>query len=247
MYVTRILGTVPYQCYMPRPLIPDVGSNLLRRFEALERRLSPLNVSDEVYMAECAKIVAQARNKYSSTNREALAGHSVARFLKGNRVGPNQLIKIHASLTSTEKPGLRSGLAWVGSQHPGNSWHVGSPPEHLNALVKGLASCNRREMPSIVWAITVMLRILQIHPFHDGNGRVARFYAIWSIYNGMGGSLMAASAIDSLFDRSRLDLQSLSLTAQTTGNFDEILDVVAGNINSQFAKIQSGESECRRI
>lgn len=236
MYVTRMLGRIPYQCFLPRPIVPEFSIDLRNNFKALEVKLIGLNSDNESYIEKSSIVIAQARNKFGSNDRGLNARESVLRFFETQHVGVSQLTKIHASLTGVKNRGLRNGLAWVGSQHPGTSWHVGSPPEQLNSLIKKLLTFDHNKLPSTLWATTAMLRILQIHPFADGNGRVARFYALWLLYKRMGPSTIAAEAINSLFDRSVLDLQSLSLHAQVSGDFNEIYKLVSTHIENSIRR-----------
>ncbi len=104
------------------------------------------------------------------------------------------ILELHAALTRgigrpdemfrPEHEGAwRDGDAVVGDRL-GNVFHEGSPPEQVPGLVAALCDYleNRRqtpiEWPGPVLAVVAHYRITDIHPFADGNGRLARAFAI---------------------------------------------------------------------
>ena len=226
MYVTGILAGRPYQSYVPRPLLPPIDARHVDLFRKLDKRF--LGSLDADRFTELAiEVVVQPRNKTRPSEPLQHARSAVAAHLCKDSIGVPQIKKINASLTASASaagPQFRDRFAWIGAPHPGLSWHVGSPPEMLQPLVKNLLQAKTNDMPASLWAVLAMLRLLQIHPFLDGNGRTARLYAVWVLRKFIGPSIEGARMIDRLWDRKSTDLNSLSLQTQSSGRFDCIFE-----------------------
>lgn len=70
---------------------------------------------------------------------------------------------------------LRSGFTWVGGPHPQVAWLVPPPPEMIRELLSDLAVFLKVRSFSTLGEILVLAyQLIHIHPFSDGNGRVAR-------------------------------------------------------------------------
>lgn len=223
MYVTEILDGRPYQCFIPQPLLPAVEASRIKAFATLDRALK--NTADaSVFTARAAATIAQTRNKLDAADRPAEAEAVLNAWMGRERLGIEQLKKINAALTGKQATGFRSRPVWMGALHPSDSWHVGSPPARLNGLMKKLMELPQSNLPASLQALIGLLRLLQIHPFEDGNGRVARFYAIWLVYRQLGPSIGALNLFDTLCDRPRFDLNAVSLEVQNSGRFEAYLD-----------------------
>ncbi|MGH7866929.1 MAG: Fic family protein, partial [Candidatus Dormibacteraceae bacterium] len=94
-----------------------------------------------------------------------------------------QLIKaIHFMMTSyslDNRPGdWRKGDIYVRGDHSGDVVYEGPDPGHvpalMNELVAQLAADNGNGEPVVVRAAMAHLNLVMIHPFRDGNGRMAR-------------------------------------------------------------------------
>ncbi len=230
MYVTEILDGRPYQCFIPQPLLPAVEASRIKAFAALDRALK--NTTDaSVFTPRAAATIAQTRNKLDVADRQAEAEAVLNAWIGRERMGVEQLKKINAALTGKQQAIFRNRPVWMGALHPSDSWHVGSPPARLNGLMKTLVSLPQSNLPASLQALIGLLRVLQIHPFEDGNGRMARFYAIWLIYRQLGPSIDALNLFDMLCDRPRFDLNAVSLEVQNSGRFETYLDRALGLSN----------------
>ena len=223
MYVTEILDKRPYQCFIPQPLFPAVEPSRVKAFAALDRALQhPLDAAE--FLDRAAATIAQIRNKLDAADRHAEASAALNIWLARDRLGIEQLKKANAALTGKRQVDFRTRPVWMGAMHPSDSWHVGSPPGRLNSLMKMLMGLPSSPLPASMQALIGLLRLLQIHPFEDGNGRTARFYAIWLAHRKLGPATRMLDLLDLLCDRSRFDLNAASLEVQSSGRFDPILD-----------------------
>lgn len=227
MYVTEILGARPYQCFIPQPLLPAVELSRVKAFSAFDRELIR-TVDESTFIGHAAATVAQTLNKLDAATRHAEASEVLSVWLGRDRLGVEQLKKINAALTGKQTASFRTGPVWMGAAHPSDSWHVGSPPGRLNGLMKKLVELPQSGLPASMQTLIGLLRLLQIHPFEDGNGRTARFYAIWLAYRQLGPSIGVLNQIDALCDRPRFDLNAASLEVQNSGCFELFLDRALG-------------------
>lgn len=223
MYVTELLDGRPYQCFIPRPLFPSIELSRVKAFAALDRAFRH-TADGSGFMDRAAATIAQTRNKLEAKDRHAEASAVLSTCLARDRLGIEQLKKANAALTGKSQAIFRTRPVWMGAIHPSDSWHVGSPPGRLNGLMKALTDLPSSALPASLQALIGLLRLLQIHPFEDGNGRTARCYAVWLAHRRLGPATRMLDLLDALCDRSRFDLNAASLEVQNSGRFDVILD-----------------------
>lgn len=227
MYVTNILGGKPYQSYIPEPLFPSVTKAQINWFQEWDGILSKA-CNAAVFASGLSHTVVQSINKPSSTRTLGHADTAVAQFLQRERIGLKHLKKINGVILGNRGSDLRNTPVWIGAPHPSLSWHVGSPPQMLENLMKNLLEDPPSYYPASMLAIVCLFRILQIHPFADGNGRTARFYAAWLTHGIIGPSVKFLDVLNALWQRSQLDINAISLTAQSEKSFDPIFDCIGG-------------------
>jgi len=107
---------------------------------------------------------------------------------------PEFILDLHRALTrGTGRPGQmfrpehegawRPGTAVVGDRL-GNVYHTAPPPDQVEGLVNALCEYlearrqNPVEWPGPVLSVVAHYRLTDIHPFADGNGRLARTFAV---------------------------------------------------------------------
>jgi len=93
-------------------------------------------------------------------------------------VDPTLLRSLHYMVTSHDlsvRPGrYRLGPVFVQQESTGDIVHEGAPAEDLPPLMEELATTVRGTGDSLVDAAMAHLNFVLIHPFRDGNGRMAR-------------------------------------------------------------------------
>ncbi|MES2604807.1 MAG: Fic family protein, partial [Pseudomonadota bacterium] len=98
-----------------------------------------------------------------------------------------RLIKsIHAVLMAkgrgqTQDPGeFRRSQNWIGGTRPGNAIYVPPPPQLVVECMSDLERFihdTESKLPVLIKAALVHVQFESIHPFEDGNGRIARAIA----------------------------------------------------------------------
>lgn len=226
MYVTEMLQGRPYQCFIPVPMVPSLSKESISICRRWDNVLSQ-SLNGEKFNGDLAHAVAQLENRLNNEDRILHVRTGIEKWMSQRSLNVEKIIEINSALRGAKSAGFRQGPVWMGGPHPADSWHVGAPPARLKGLVKQLLSQQDSTYPTIAWAFISMLRILQIHPFADGNGRTARFYFLWLIHRKIGPSVEAISIINYLFDRKVMDINSLSKDMQASGFIDMDLQRLA--------------------
>jgi hypothetical protein len=222
MLVTRMLAGRPYQSYVPKPLFPARDAGLIQRFREVDAALATTCDAD-AFAAHAASAVVQRQNKHTAASALPVTRKALDVLLPCERTGLKQLKQVNALLLGTSHGEFRTKPVWVGAPHPGLSWHVGSPPDMLPGLMKRLIEDMPAEFPASLAATTLLFRLLQIHPFADGNGRTARLWSLHHIHRRIGPACGYLHLLDKLWDRKRFDIHALSLAAQSEDRLDPIL------------------------
>lgn len=226
MLVTRILAGRPYQSYVPRPIFPAVDDQLIRRFHEVDAALAS-TCDARAFSADAVTAIVQPRNKRSASDRFAAAQRALNTLLSKRRPGVKHLRQSNGQLTGDSGKGeFRTTPVWVGAPHPSVSWHVGSPPDMLPRLVKTLIEDMPTRFPASLAATLLLFRLLQIHPFADGNGRTARLWSLCEIHRRIGPACSYLRLLDRLWDRTRFDLNALSLAVQSDEDFTPVFSHV---------------------
>ncbi|MBI5299620.1 MAG: Fic family protein [Deltaproteobacteria bacterium] len=107
--------------------------------------------------------------------------------------------------------------------------HVGSPwknvPKHTRDFLKWF-NTSAKELPAVFSSAILHLRLAEIHPFRDGNGRVARIMATWEFYR-RGFDTMHIFALDEVLQENRAlyikNLQRVQVEGQDLGGWIEFM------------------------
>jgi Fic family protein len=107
--------------------------------------------------------------------------------------------------------------------------HVGSPwkevPKHTLDFLKWL-NTSAHELPSVFSSAILHLRLAEIHPFRDGNGRAARIMATWELYR-RGFDTLHIFALDEILQENRAlyikNLQRVQVEGQDLGGWIEFM------------------------
>lgn len=107
--------------------------------------------------------------------------------------------------------------------------HVGSPwkkvPKEMNAFLRWLNE-RSHELPAVFASALVHFRLVEIHPFRDGNGRLARLMATWELYR-RGFDTLHIFALDEILLENRTfyikNLQRVQVEGQDLGGWIEFM------------------------
>jgi hypothetical protein len=232
MYITRMLAGRPYQCYVPESILPPVSDYYLAFFRDMDRWLTS-SCDNESFLSGLPRSVAQPNNKLDGSLALENVRHAMKTPFAEQSI--KQLKKANAALLGLSRTEFRTQLVWLGTTHPGLSWHVGSPPEMVTPLMKKLLDVPSKQLSPSMTAIILLFRLLQIHPFADGNGRTARYWAIRHIQHTIGPARGILLLIDRLWDRKHFDINGASLAAQGEKNFDPIFACIEQQARFLFA------------
>ncbi|MEQ1514555.1 MAG: Fic family protein [Lysobacteraceae bacterium] len=230
MLVTKILAGRPYQSYVPQPLMPVIEKREIDIFRRMDQWLAS-TVDHVAFSERIASAVAQPNNKLGASDQLASSQRAADMLLIRPRVGIKHLKKVNALLLDRQDVDFRKTPVWVSAPHPAVSWHVGSPPDMLNGMVKGLLADPPTHHPASLTAIVLLFRLLQIHPFSDGNGRTARLWSVHPIYQRIGPACGYLQLLNSLWDRARFDIHTLSLAAQSEETLSPVFDHLEATLN----------------
>lgn len=112
---------------------------------------------------------------------ERIESHELARVRHAacSRWKLERLQQLHAELGVPSGSGLRDVPAWFGGATPSTARHFAPQPELLHGLLQDLLQyANLRPEGVFLQAVLVHYQLVMIHPFRDGNGRLARLLAL---------------------------------------------------------------------
>ena len=218
MLVTRMLSGLPYQSYIPKPLMPPIEQPALDLCRRVDKWLAT-TCEPTTFASSLVDAITQPANRPTTATESASAQSAASYLLARDQVGSKHLKKINGLIRGQQGSEFRDKPVWIGSPHPSASWHVGSPPNLLSGLIKHLLADPPAHHPASLTAIFLLFRLLQIHPFADANGRTARLWSIHSIHRNIGPAYGYLQILDILWNRSRVDINSLSLTIQSENSF----------------------------
>ena len=117
---------------------------------------------------------------------KALAGYQLAmtyvlQLAKGDfDIDVSLLRSLHFMVGSydiTKWPGrFREGPVYVVQEHTGDIVHEGAPADQVGLLIRELTESISREEDNLIAAAMAHLNFVLVHPFKDGNGRMARVF-----------------------------------------------------------------------
>lgn len=170
---------------------------------------NPLTLPEVEALARGEEIGAKAKDKQEILN--ALAAMSwIWNRKTGAHIKESDLLHLHRILTRKVLPDKQSGHYKTSQNrivdHRGITVYTPPPPEKARQLTLELLdwiSSKEAEAlhPVIVGAI-VHHRLVSIHPFADGNGRISRALVIWLLYS-RGFDTHHLFALDEYFERER--------------------------------------------
>lgn len=87
----------------------------------------------------------------------------------------NNAHKLLSNIGDKKKGEIRTNQTWIGPSPISKATYVCPPPEIINDLLEELLQIlDSEDIDPLVKALALYCKFLNIHPYHDGNGRVAR-------------------------------------------------------------------------
>ncbi|MDP2186573.1 MAG: Fic family protein [Xanthomonadales bacterium] len=157
-------------------------------------------------------------------DRFAGLASAAARAFQSRKIQRRELIDLNALILGKPQAGFRTGPVWIEAPHPALSSHVGSPAPRLDALVDAILTMVRRPWPTTLIAMVSLVRLLQVHPFFDGNGRTARLYACWLVRRRLGPSPLFLRLLDVLWNRAEFSILGASVAIRDRDDWSPILE-----------------------
>ncbi len=170
--------------------IAPTQRNTLARLAHYSTRIegNPLTLPEVEILADGGDLAVEESSKL-----EVLNYFAALRWIwKNNYKNVNErlLLKLHKILTSGLLPKSEAG-AYKSKQNAvfanGRIIYKPPPPEAASILTKALLewvnSSQSLDEHAIIVAAIVHHKLVSIHPFMDGNGRIARLFEIWLLYN----------------------------------------------------------------
>lgn len=227
MFVTEVLHGKPYQSYIPVPMVPAIASQYVAGFAELDRMMQA-SVDARVFDAAIVASLAQdnARSLLGGDGDDRFGGlaSAVARAFQSRKIQRRELVDLNALIVGKPQTGFRKGPAWMGAPHPAISSHVGSPAPRLDALVAAILTMAPQSWPTTLVAVVSLTRLLQVHPFFDGNGRTARLYASWLVRRRLGPSPLFLLLLDALWNRAEFSILGACVAIRDHDDWAPLLD-----------------------
>jgi hypothetical protein len=221
MFVTRVVKGRIFEYHVPDTILPVLPPGAATWFTELDRRLAP-DIDETTFLRLIAPVVLRpTRLRTGDIERMERAFHGLR---SARRVAPGDLLAANNVLVGASHPSFRTGSSWVGAPRPDIAWSVGAPADMVPALVARILDATSRQGSPSYGALVAMVRLLQVHPFDDGNGRTARLHAAAHIHRRIGPSRALCSLLLALRDRSRFDWNSIYASLRQTENWSTLLE-----------------------
>lgn len=224
MLITETLQGTPYQSYVPKPLRPKHSRQVISAFKDIDTILKQ-NLNADSFESLLPSTIGQHGSRSAFAERHLGVHAAISAVSTSQFISSKNLIAINSAVLGRAS-GYRMGPGWIGGPHPSVSWHVGAPADRLHSLVNGILCLNNKKEPVSYIAIISLMRLLQVHPFKDGNGRTARAYACWLIKKSIGPSPQFCTIINSIWCRSSFDLHAASLAIKAGEDWGILFDHV---------------------
>lgn len=237
MYVTESFRGTPLQCFVPEPVFPRPLPRSAEKLDAVERQLE--RAADESQFRESTLAAVLRRDgcpDACGTRRERVE-HAIDYAFSIKTLDASALKSINARLNGTARTDYRNGPIWIGSPHPATSTHIGSPTVRLNTLVSQVLAVQSRPGPALFRMLVCLVRLLQIHPFQEANGRTARLLACRMAAASLGNNPLIPRLVASLWNRGSLGINQMSVAIRDHDDWDPLIDAVVAQAQALAAEL----------
>jgi|GEM_PF-6712551 len=164
-----------------RTVAPSLTRSVVTRFATVDRIARAYQAT--LTKADLTEFVAYGFALRNSEPARLAAGKTVVDALDESWKGMsaiNEIRNVNACIRdqSRGRSEWRSTAVWVGRVPRARSVFEGAAPQDIPRLMSVWNSFHERNIPLSLQLAVSSLRLLQIHPFLDGNGRTARWMAL---------------------------------------------------------------------
>jgi len=228
VFVTEVSQGQVFQSYVPTPVWPRFDLATRRRFERVDQVIATTSVA-MVDPSEVVSVIVQDR--VDAAERTPGVRQALAWMAGCERMRRSDFFRLNSHVVGFETSTFRKTPVWMGGPTPATAWHVGSPAGQLDRLCDDVLRLSQTgDLPTSLRALVALMRILQVHPFRDGNGRSARLYAWWLLRRRFGESPMALRLLAALWHRGQFDLHAASVPIRNDEDwsllFQRVVEVV---------------------
>ena len=165
---------------------------------------------------------------------------------RGSSISQRALCELHRVLArGDEEAGrIRQSALWIGANRPEGAVFVPPPPQSIAEMLSSLERfiADDRDLPPIVRAGLVHVQLASIHPFSDGNGRIARLLVpvLLERWGALGRPVLCVSSF--LRDNSReyyRRVDAVRSAGDWEGYTEFFLDAVAGAAEDSVATMRN--------
>lgn len=227
-YCPPLLRAIRFAPYCRQFLDLDIG---LKKTRA---DLASVDYAREVEWHRSSRMMRGDGRLHDGQDRPAIFP-AIEQFCGTGPLSASNFIKANGLLTGT--PGtLRRGLVWIGSTHPADAWYVAPDPAVLPRLLSNLATfLNHRDLPVSLRASVALVRLLQIHPFQDANGRTARALFLATCLRSFGFQTALLQVLPSVWQMGGLQLHAASLRIRDDNDWDEFMELAHSSFSLAVA------------
>lgn len=227
MYVTRVANGRIVQYFEPRPLFPKFEACHRGAFASLDAAQDQSAAPDrDEQLSLAQKAVLQRRTSLGRGRQSDLVAVAVSNLHSGAPLNKEGLIRANGMITGSSLTNFRRKDVWIGGASPCHALHVGTAPNRISPLMRALLESGTSSLPFTLRAVVVLLRILQIHPFEDGNGRTARLHFYQSMHARFGKGAFACEVLHALWNKSKIDIQAESHSICATEDWSRLFAFV---------------------
>jgi hypothetical protein len=225
-FVLEKLAGRPYFSYVP-PLLQTQ-----RQFKLIEsdcRKLDALlsskaSVDTAGFDQACAGLESSATMSGDCAMQNKVQRSSIQTALslleQQKHISIKHILNAHAMLVEKKTSSIRKQAVWMDGSHPADAWYIAPPTRLVLPLLEDwCAWMNNKKHSVTLRGIVGLIRLLQIHPFDDANGRLSRVCFLGFMTQHFGRQACFAKFISELWAFRGLHLHRVSLELRDHENW----------------------------
>lgn len=236
LYQRRGASVVAY--YEPRPVYK---LRTLRSYDSHIRAFEKHFVSDpgryyaDLPAAACSRVLSGRHNSVSGDFQHRADGFArCVRRLENSREKISEILLSHKELGVRPDSGLRDRDVWIDSPSPELSWYVAPRAARVISLSIAALRIRDSDLSTLTTGLCAMLRLLQIHPFGDGNGRLCRALFLAHCTSALGHEPRLIGLTESLWTEHAFKLHQASRQLIAAESWDPYLEFCIECLDATF-------------